>query len=177
MLLRSGIVTMKPGGSHIDATASWAAAVPCRFPTHCATADSRPVLTCARPALPKRQKTGAVQILADSSNLRFIESGLFLFELLSGHALASPKLCCICNKHWYTQTGRFMESCLSVKTECFVSMNLDWVVRLALRVAIRSQRDRGYRFLRFMGSRFLTKQVIRSNAWIRPMNPEAKSGN
>jgi hypothetical protein len=34
------------------------------------------------------------------------------------------------------------------------TMNLDWVVRrpqLALRVAIRSQRDRGHQFLRFMG--------------------------
>ena len=45
-----------------------------------------------------------------------------------------------------------MESRLSVKTECFVPMNRDWVVRLALRVAIRSQRDRCHQFLRFMES-------------------------
>ena len=33
-------------------------------------------------------------------------------------------------------------------------MNLDWVARLALRVAIRSQRDRGHQFWRFMESVF-----------------------
>jgi len=41
---------------------------------------------------------------------------------------------------------------VSAKTECFVPMNRGWVVRLALRVAIRSQRDRCHQFLRFMES-------------------------